>query len=347
VAGRAQTQSFGEETIVLVDEPTGAARTQALNDAVTAAGRAPSILNTQPWHWRLHGDTLDLSADPGRALEVTDPDGRLAIVSCGAALHHAVVSLAAGGWQATVTRSPVPGPAGRLATVRVGGRIPIEPASVAQRQAIGLRHTDRRPLPGAHVDADKLRSIGAAAESHGASLLLLRPHQAFELAAAVDYAVRTESDHSVWQAELQYWAGGVRPLKTGIPAAALPHGATPTTVVGRDFGHRGDMVIAEANDRTAVFAILHGPEDRPLDWLRAGEALSAAWLKATELDVSVLPSSVAIEVPAARETVRHLLDVAGYPFLVLRFGVLDPAGPGAPPTPRLSTDQTVTQTSPR
>jgi hypothetical protein len=101
------------------------------------------------------------------------------------------------------------------------------------------------------------------------------------------------------------------------------------------------LVIAEAHSRTAIFAILYGPGDRRLDWLRAGEALSAAWLTATELEVSVLPLSATIEVPATRETVRNLLNDAGHPFLVLRFGVLDPTGDGVPHTARLSTDLTV------
>jgi hypothetical protein len=57
--------------------------------------------------------------------------------------------------------------------------------------------------------------------------------------------------------------------------------------------------------------------------------------------VSVVPLSATIEVPATRETVRHLLDDAGYPFLLLRFDVLNPGGAGAPQTPRLPTDQTV------
>ena len=74
-----------------------AARTQALNDAVATAGLAPSIYDTQPWHWRLHSDTLDLGVDPARLLDVTDSDHRLAIMSCGTALHHALVSLAADG----------------------------------------------------------------------------------------------------------------------------------------------------------------------------------------------------------------------------------------------------------
>jgi hypothetical protein len=329
-----------EEAIMVGNASTRSAETQALDDAVTAAGYAPSILNTQPWHWRLHGDALDLSIDPGRTLQITDPAGRLATLSCGAALHHVLVSLAAGGWHATVTRLPASGQAGHLATVRVDGRIPIESAAVRHLRTIGLRHTDRRPIPDVQIDADKLRSIVTATESQGTSLRLLRPDQVFALADAMDHAQRAETSES-WQAELQYWTGGVRRLDTGLPGAVVPPRATPTTVISRDFGHHSAMLIAEAHNRTAVFAILHGPEDRQRDWLRAGEALSAAWLTATELEVSVLPLSATIEVPTTRDHMRHLLDEAGYPFLVLRFSVLNAAEAAAPRTPRLSTDQTV------
>lgn len=92
-----------------------------------------------------------------------------------------------------------------------------------------------------------------------------------------------------------------------------------------------------------VYAILYGPGDSDLDWLRAGEALSAAWLKATELGISVLPSSSAIEVTATREAIRQLLSGLGHPYLVLRLGVLDPDTAGPPRTPRLPVEQIVAQ----
>jgi nitroreductase len=320
------------------------ARDQALKDAVAAAGSAPSILNTQPWLWRLHGDTLELTVDRRRALEVTDPDGRSAILSCGVALHHARVSLAADGWHTTVTRFPASAKPGHLATIRADRRIPVDPAAVRDRQAIRLRHTDRRPLPAVHIDTDKLRSIVTAAQQQGTQLQLLRPDQVFDLAAAADDANRTETGDAAWQSELQHWTGGDRPLGTGLPGTVIPQAMTPTAVTDRAFGHSGDMLIAEAHNRTAVYAILYGSEDRRLDWLRAGEALSAAWLTATELEVSVLPLSVTVEVPAARETLRHLLGDGGWPFLVLRFGVANPAGGAASHTPRLPTDQIVDRT---
>jgi len=323
----------------------GQTAAQALHTAAATAGRAPSIGNTQPWQWLLHGDTLDLSVDRQRVLELSDPDGRLAILSCGAALDHAFVSLAADGWHTTVSRLPDSSHPDHLATVRADSRIPIEPDALRELRAIESRHTDRRPISGVHVDADKLRSLVAAAESHASSLQLLRPDQVFDIARAADHARRTQSGTAAWQVELHHWTGGTRPLHTGLPDAVIPHGVTPARKPSRDFGLHSDMLIAETHNRTAVLAILSRPGDHPLDWLRAGEALSSVWLTATDLHVAVLPLSATIEVPATREILRHLLDDAGYPMLVLRISVLNPGTAAAPHTPRLRDDQTITRTT--
>jgi len=69
---------------------TGTVRT-----VLALAARAPSVHNTQPWRWRVDAESLHLYADASRQLPNTDPDGRDLILSCGAALHHCVVALAA------------------------------------------------------------------------------------------------------------------------------------------------------------------------------------------------------------------------------------------------------------
>jgi hypothetical protein len=53
---------------------------------VTAAARAPSLHNSQPWRFRVRGDSVELHADPGRVLRQIDPAGREQVISCGAAL---------------------------------------------------------------------------------------------------------------------------------------------------------------------------------------------------------------------------------------------------------------------
>src|SRR6185436_6379805 len=103
--------------------------TQALTAAATVAGRAPSIHNTQPWRFVVDGPVLELHTEPSRWLTELDPDGHMMLVSCGAAVHHASVALAADGWRTEIDR-----PAGMdgdlLARIRVTGRGEADPVAV-------------------------------------------------------------------------------------------------------------------------------------------------------------------------------------------------------------------------
>jgi hypothetical protein len=324
--------------------PTDAlAEMRALIEAATTAGYAPSIHNTQPWRWRLTDHTLDLFTNRGRVLPVTDPDARLATLSCGVALHHARMSLAAQGWRVTTTLLPESPDPDHLARIHVEGRAPVDVPASLHLRAIPLRHTDRRPVSGEPVGPPELQAITAAVEAEGTWLYTLLPDQILELASAADHAQRTEAGDSAWRDELAYWTGGTRPVGTGIPDAAIPDRATRTTVPGRDFGHHGDLRISADHDKAAVFVMLYGRTDEPTDWLRAGAALSAGWLTAIEHGVSVLPHSAPIEVLATRQALRVMLASIGHPYLVLRLGTTNPADAGPPHAPRLPTDQIIDQ----
>ncbi|GIF01278.1 Acg family FMN-binding oxidoreductase [Paractinoplanes rishiriensis] len=315
--------------------------THALAEAAAAAGYAPSIHNTQPWRWRLTADTLELRLVRGRILPVTDPEGRLATLSCGVALHHARVALAAQGWHATVTRMPADGEPDLLASLHVERRAPTDSASTLHLRSIPFRHTDRRPVPGTPVEPNDLAAITTAVQEQDTQLHTLRPDQLLELAAATDHAQHSEAADPAWRAELAYWTGPARPSGAGVPETAIPQRATQTTVPGRDFGHHGELSVSAAHDKAATFVVLYGSTDEPVSWLRAGEALSAGWLTATEHGVSVVPHSAPIEVIAARQAIRAMIASVGHPFLVLRLGTTDPADPAVPHTSRLPADQLI------
>jgi nitroreductase len=324
-----------------VSETKGRPAAAILAEAAQAAGHAPSVHNTQPWRWRVGPAGLDLLAERSRQLGVTDPDGRLLHVSCGAALHHARLALATEGWTAEVDRLPDPADPDHLARLTLGAQAPATPQTMRLFQAVAVRHTDRRPVSATPVDPDALAAVAAAAVAEGAHLHLLGPDQVLDLAAAADAAQRVEVADPDWRDELAYWAGGLRPQGTGVPASAIPAEPTETTVPGRDFGRPGTLPVSADHDRHARYAILYGDSDDPAGWLRGGEALSLAWLTATELGLSLLPFSGVIEVDRTRRTLRGLIAGVGHPYLVLRLGVPDPDRPGAPHTPRLAADQLI------
>lgn len=85
--------------------------------SVEHALRAPSVHNTQPWQWRVEPETVQLHADWSRQLIATDPDRRDLVLSCGAALHHLRVVLAAADQATSVERLPDPDNDAHLATL--------------------------------------------------------------------------------------------------------------------------------------------------------------------------------------------------------------------------------------
>jgi hypothetical protein len=263
-----------------------------LHWAVRVAGRAPSVHNTQPWRWRIVPGALELWADRDRQLRVADPAGRLLTISCGAALHHVLAALAVQGLATSVVPLPDPARPDLLARVTVTGVAPITTAAIRRYDAIALRHTDRRPVAGQPMDESTLLAIANAAWPHGAFLRFLPPYKVASLAALVAEADRAEAADPAWRAELDSWMSG----------------------------GRGTMPLPDP-DSAPVYAVLYGAEDTTAGWLRAGQALSAAWLMADEMDVSVAPISSVVEVAATRRALRELLSTTSFPYLVLRMGL--------------------------
>jgi nitroreductase len=311
-----------------------------LAEAAAAAGYAPSVHNTQPWRWKVGADRLDLYADRTRQLQIADPAGRLLTISCGGALQHARAALAVEGWASAVERLPDPADPDLLARITLSSREEVTPDAMRLFQAARLRHTDRRPVSETPLDPKQIEAVRRAATAEGVDLHVLTADQVIELGSASAQADRIEVTDPEQREELAYWIGGNR-SGTGVPDASIPDSPTQTMVPGRDFVRGGSLEAGQGHDRAAKYVVLFGSGDEPVDWLRAGETMSAAWLAATELGLSVLPFSAVIEVPATRETLRRLLSFVGYPYLVLRLGVPDPDHAGPPHTPRLPSEQVI------
>jgi hypothetical protein len=293
----------------------------ALAEATAAAGRAPSIHNTQPWCWELRPDAADLYAERSRQLDAADPDARLLVISCGAALHHARLGLAAHGWRPEVSLLPEPQNRDHLARLWAAGPAEPQPDALRQWRATDRRHTDRRALADVPVPPDAVDALRAAAEAERVHLHVVRDDQIADLAVVLGHADEMAVEDPAQRAETAHWVGGDRSSGLGVPDSAIPDTPPQTNVPGRDFGRRGSLAPGTGHDRFAVYAILFGPGDSTADWLRAGQALSAVWLTAVDLGLSLVPLSSAVEIGGTRERIRGLLAGLGNPYLTLRIGV--------------------------
>ena len=125
--------------------PTTTVETDVIEDAVRTACRAPSLHNSQPWQWAFNRGQLRLFLDPSRVMD-SDHSAREALISCGAALDHLRVAMAAAGWQSHIDRLPDPNSPNHLASIEF---TPTEFVTERDRRlasAIGARRTDRLPF---------------------------------------------------------------------------------------------------------------------------------------------------------------------------------------------------------
>src|SRR6476646_11453198 len=142
---------------------------ETIRSALSLAVRAPSVHNSQPWQWRVGKDSLYLYADPDRHLLHTDPDARDMLLSCGAALNHCVVALAALGWQSKIHRFPNSAEPDHLAVIELH-RHPASETDVALAAAIPRRRTDRRNYSWWPVPQRDIALMGARAARAGVTL---------------------------------------------------------------------------------------------------------------------------------------------------------------------------------
>ncbi|MBD8505203.1 hypothetical protein HT102_01695 [Hoyosella sp. G463] len=306
-----------------------------LRSAVDQSRHAPSVHNSQPWLWTTDGRLLRLRLDDLRTLRHADPEGRQAMISCGAALHHVRAALRAEGWETHVR--PMPGGDPRiLAEVTAAPLDRADPRAARIAAAIPLRRTDRRPyrpLEPRTLD-DLAATLAAQAHELGVSSTLIDPgmhHLITEASGMVTAQHRYDADY---QHDTHWWIGAST-RDEGIPATALPRPGT-SGAAGRDFQtERGTLPAASTTDEARVL-VLATAEASPEAWLMAGQALSAVLLEATARGVATCTLTHMTEEPRPRELVHDAASRSG-PTLArtqaaIRLGLA--SGPALPPVPR-------------
>jgi hypothetical protein len=320
--------------------PTTIEATNAFYGAVDRARRAPSILNTQPWRWRIGSSRMRLYADRARQIRSIDPDGRMLIVSCGATLHHARVALSALGFDVLVERFEEPTEPDLLATVQVVGRHEPAPKDIQNLRDIRARHSDRRPfVANVPVPAQTMDRLTRAAAAEDAWLYRLGPTQTPVLAVAEEGAAAAEEQMPEYQADLEIWTNRSRRDGDGVRPEAVT-AQMPRRVAVRNFAPGGETLLEPGfgDDQFTEFLVVVTQADGPVQWLRAGEATSATWLTATGAGLVASAMSDVIEIPVARALVQRMLDPPGFAQLVLRVAV-DMQPTPAPNTPRRAVDE--------
>ncbi len=267
---------------------------------VELACRAPSFHNTQPWRWRILDDeAIELHADPTRRLVVADPEGRNLAISCGSALHHAEVAARGLGLVPEVHLAPE-GSGDLLATISLSPGHST-PAALQELQALERRGTDRRRFTSWPIPEGRLTHLAEAAAGWGAYVL-----------PVTDVTARFHAERLVARATA---------VRAADPAYAEDQ---------RGWGDHTSAI--ESSD--GLLAICTAGDGRT-EWLHAGQALSALWLRAVRDGLSVVPLSQVIEVEETRAALhQEVFGGMARPQILVRTGWQEISRAPLPPTSR-------------
>ncbi len=301
--------------------------------ALTLANRAPSVHNSQPWHWRIGDRSLHLYADQTRHLPKTDPDRRDMMLSCGAALHHCTVALAAMGWHARVHRLPDPAEPDLLASIELSAQAPDE-LDIMLAAAISRRRTDRRNYSSWPVPWGDIALMGARAARAG--VMLRQVDLIPRLNAIVAESVSQHGQDGDYLAELNAWSGRHGSV-AGVPACNTPDPDPSSPIPARIFAGSALSRPAQtpSGEDNAVVIVLGTEGDDELARLRAGEATSLVLLSATAMGLATCPVTEPLEIPRTREAVRaDVFGASGHPQMLIRVGWAAADAEQLPTTPR-------------
>ncbi len=259
--------------------------------------RATSIFNQRPWDLRLVADDrVELYSDPDESLGKMLP--REVVISCGAALYNLRLAIKVAGRKPSVWLLPdldhhasllttVASEPTLLASIEVWSGHPDPPSDAQQElyEAVWLRRTDRGPYRYVPVPPTILVEMETAAAEERAWLRTLPPRQrrqAFRALAAANKKINgervlTERMSGLSRAQDDHYGPAPADGQADKAPSTRPAWLEELEVELAPF----------ENSRQTQLMALSTDDDRPLDWLRAGEALQHALLTGTRYSMSV------------------------------------------------------------
>jgi hypothetical protein len=320
---------------------TATLEVEVIAKAVQLACRAPSLHNSQPWRWIATSTAVELFADRHRVVRSTDSSGREALISCGAALDHFRVAMAAAGWNTNVDQFPNPNKLDHLASVDFA---PLDYVTQAWRDrgdAILHRRTDRLPFRAPMNWASFELVLRNSFDDEPVTLDVLNDDARPQLAEASRLTESVRRYDDFYHGELRWWTASFM-LSEGIPPSALVSVSERERVgVKRQFpvsGH-SDRRAGTPEDHAKIL-VLSTREDTRSDAFYLGQVLSTVLLECTMAKLATCPLTHITEIDASREIIRGLIGKPTVmPQVLIRVGDAPDIEEVPAPTPRRPLDE--------
>ena len=295
--------------------------TKEIEGLLDHAGRAPGVLNSQPWRFVVDRGSVLVYADRARQLMALDSDGREMTMSVGAAVYYLRFASLHAGWAPAVLPFPVASEPDLVAAVTFApGHRPA--GDDRHFRALALRRTNRRPFTSDPVPSDVTSELADAARAEGASLrVFVEQTEKDALSHLVSAGVIDQGQDREVIGDISRWlrpAGDSRPDGVRDSAQGVwDRHASMRTVASSVAAYKGRLI----REAPAVL-ILHTEEDEKHDWLVAGQALAHALVVAADRGLAASYANEPVEVASLRPKVSDLVG-GGVPQVVFRVGYPD------------------------
>ena len=182
--------------------------------ALQAAIHAPSNHNTQPWRFRVNGETIELFADRSRAL------------------FHLRVALRELGHDPVVTRIPGGGTPDLLARLELGAQAEPSAEDGQLLMAIPARPTNRFPFEQRSIPKRLSQELKHVVEREAAQLVSITKEEAkSHISSLIDNGDRLQWHDRRFRVELAAWTRANHSERhDGIPGCGLGHGEVSSVV---------------------------------------------------------------------------------------------------------------------
>jgi nitroreductase len=284
---------------------------------------APSLHNTQPWKFAVHGNAIRVFADRTRHLQVADPNARELYISIGCALENLLTAATYFGLGANVTYFPDPKDEAWIATISFGETgITVSLNDQECFHSIPLRHTNRqiyvnKPLN----DRDVHRLRGCLHKENITLQLTDNPVIKQAIDGLVISADITQFADPDYRDELNQW---ITQGEFGYRWLIARVGQLATTYLASH--HKPTKPDADTVLNAPVLALLSTNSDDRLAQVKTGQVFERIALNATALNIGIQPLSQILQVGELKPEVSKLFtEGAAFPQMAFRLGYTDVA----------------------
>lgn len=300
-----------------------------LRSLISAATRAPSGHNTQPWHFTAKDDEIVISPDYSRELPAVDGNRRELFISLGCAAENLCLQASVLGYaaEAFLDGSSI------LLRLQASEQTAADPLAAY----INQRQTNRSMYNGSPIPESSLQTIPLQPSADGIKIhLFSRQSETFRLLTeAVIQGNAAQMADPAFKTELLSWIrfnkkhaersnDGVSYAALGAPN--LPRWLSEPIVklmLNAETQNKADRKKIAASSH---LALITSPADHTADWVATGRSLQRFLLRLTQQGIAHAYLNQPCEVPILRQQLQSELFPNGgeQPQLLLRLGYAAP-----------------------